>query len=66
MSGFDYVAMGHIHKPEIDEKMKMAYSGSLEPIDMNDIDLEAIFMGRFQREVLNLNLCLCKENLQGT
>ena len=37
MSGFDYVAMGHIHKPEIDEKMKMAYSGSLEPIDMNDI-----------------------------
>lgn len=35
-AGFDYVALGHIHKPWIDEKSPMAYAGALEPIDRND------------------------------
>lgn len=35
-AGFDYVALGHIHKPEIIAKNRIAYSGSLEPIDCND------------------------------
>lgn len=35
-AGFDYVALGHIHKPKIWEDYSMAYSGSLEPTDCND------------------------------
>lgn len=34
--GFDYVAMGHIHKPQALEKNRIIYSGALEPIDKND------------------------------
>ena len=33
---FDYIALGHIHKPEILVPGKMAYAGSLEPIDKNE------------------------------
>lgn len=35
-AGFDYVALGHIHKPGILVKDKIAYAGALEPIDKND------------------------------
>lgn len=35
-AGFDYVALGHIHKPQILAENKMAYAGALEPIDCND------------------------------
>ena len=31
--GFDYIACGHIHKPEILIPGKMAYAGALEPTD---------------------------------
>mgnify|MGYP002245354103 CR=1 FL=1 len=51
---FDYVAMGHIHKPGIDEKMKMAYSGSLEPIDMNDIGPRGYIYGEISKRGLEL------------
>ena len=35
-AGFDYVALGHLHKPWLDETSPMAYCGALEPIDRND------------------------------
>lgn len=35
-SGFDYIAFGHIHKPQIIEPGKLAYAGALEPVDKND------------------------------
>lgn len=35
-TGFDYIALGHIHKPEIFSQV-MAYSGSLEPLDKNEL-----------------------------
>lgn len=35
-AGFDYVALGHLHKPWLDEESPMAYCGALEPIDRND------------------------------
>lgn len=54
MSGFDYVAMGHIHKPEIDEKNKMAYCGSLEPIDMNDMGERGYIYGEVSKHGLEL------------
>ncbi len=35
-AGFDYVALGHIHRPQIFKSRRMAYAGALEPIDKND------------------------------
>lgn len=37
VAGFDYIALGHIHKPQIIFHNKMAFAGALEPIDCNDI-----------------------------
>ncbi len=34
---FDYIAMGHIHKPGYVIKNKAAYCGALSPIDKNDV-----------------------------
>ncbi len=35
-AGFDYVALGHIHKPQVLVENRVAFSGALEPIDRND------------------------------
>lgn len=49
LSGFDYVALGHIHKPEINERERMAYCGSLEPIDMNDLGKRGYVYGNVSK-----------------
>lgn len=36
-SGFDYIAMGHIHKPQEVLAGRALYAGALEPIDKNDV-----------------------------
>lgn len=35
-SGFDYIALGHIHKPQMLQKDRIIYAGALEPVDRND------------------------------
>lgn len=35
--GYDYVALGHIHKPQTLVENKVIYAGSLEPTDKNDL-----------------------------
>lgn len=35
-SGFDYIALGHIHKPQALRKNRIIYPGALEPVDKND------------------------------
>jgi len=47
-SHFDYIALGHIHKPEVMND-KMAYSGSLEPIDKNEIGEHGYILGELTR-----------------
>ena len=44
-AGFDYIALGHIHKPGILVEDLMAYSGSLEPTDKNDIGVRGFIDG---------------------
>lgn len=44
-SGFDYIALGHIHKPEIIAADKMIYPGSLEPIDYTDTGARGYVIG---------------------
>ena len=36
LSPFSYIALGHIHKPQVLLKNRIAFSGALEPIDRND------------------------------
>lgn len=42
---FDYIALGHIHKPQIIIEGKAAYSGALEPIDKNDVGEHGYILG---------------------
>lgn len=43
-SGFDYIALGHIHKPEIISN-RIAYAGSLEPLDKNEVGERGYIFG---------------------
>lgn len=38
-AGFHYIALGHIHKPELREDLRLAWCGSPEPIDRTDIGI---------------------------
>lgn len=49
-AGFDYIALGHIHKPEVISG-KMAYSGSLEPLDKNEIGKRGHILGEITEDV---------------
>ncbi len=48
-SGFDYVALGHIHKPQVVMRDKMIYPGALEPIDRNDSGPHGYIEGRVEQ-----------------
>lgn len=48
-SGFDYIALGHIHKPEIISD-RMAYSGSLEPLDKNETGERGYILGELAKD----------------
>lgn len=45
--GYDYIALGHIHKPCVLCPGKMAYCGALEPIDKNDVGPHGYVLGEF-------------------
>lgn len=81
-SGFDYIALGHIHKPELIHE-RMAYCGSLEPMDRNETgprgyikgeiytDQEARrialqFIPSSQREYKNITLEVNQETTNGS
>ncbi len=43
--GYDYIALGHIHKPQQICPGKIAYAGALEPIDKNDTGIHGYILG---------------------
>jgi len=45
--GYDYVALGHIHKPQILLENKIIYAGALEPTDKNDIGPHGYVKGEY-------------------
>lgn len=47
---YDYVALGHIHKPQTVIDGKAAYSGALEPIDKNDTGKHGFIKGEITGE----------------
>lgn len=63
-SGFAYIALGHIHKPEIITECKMAYPGSPEPLDQNETGAHGFLLGEIDavtKQVISLNFMpLCK------
>lgn len=44
-SNFSYIALGHIHKPEVLAERKMAFCGSPEPLDKTETGKHGIFYG---------------------
>ena len=48
-SGFDYVALGHIHKPQVVIKNKAAYAGALSPIDCSDFGPHGYILGQCEK-----------------
>lgn len=49
-SGFDYVALGYITKPRHILKNRMAFSGSLEPLDASDIGRRGYILGEVDED----------------
>ena len=49
-AGFSYVALGHIHKPEIIADGKMAYPGSPEPLDKTETGPHGALVGEINDE----------------
>ena len=54
-SGFDYVALGHIHKPQILIRDNAAYAGALEPVDRNDLGDHGYIEGHLEKGRLRIN-----------
>ncbi|NLJ89359.1 MAG: DNA repair exonuclease [Clostridiales bacterium] len=46
--GFDYIALGHIHKPQ-KLSSRIAYAGSIEPTDKNDIGKRGYIIGEINK-----------------
>lgn len=53
--GFDYVALGHIHKPQFVTK-RICYCGSPEPLDFGELDVHGIVEGTIAKEKVSMSL----------
>ena len=49
-SGFDYIALGHIHQPKLFKGTHMAFCGSPEPLDKTDIGPRGCFVGEVTKD----------------
>ena len=58
-AGFDYVALGHSHKPHTVCRDKIAYSGSLEPLDRNDLGKHGYIQGEYEDGNVKVRLVPC-------
>ena len=50
--GYDYTALGHIHKPDPEITGKCRYSGSPEPTDPNDTGKHGYVIGTAENGVV--------------
>ena len=62
-AGFDYVALGHIHKPDVHPKAAIAYAGALEPIDRGDEGEHGYILGEIGEARTSVNFIpfACRE-----
>lgn len=61
--GFDYVALGHIHKPDYNkqENQKIIYPGSTAALGFDEIGQHGMIVGELEKEKLNLKFILLDE-----
>ncbi|MDO4519058.1 MAG: DNA repair exonuclease [Eubacteriales bacterium] len=69
-AGFDYIALGHIHKPQEIIPDKIYYSGALEPLDRNDVGIHgyvegSMLDGKVQAEFVPFAVC-CYQDIRIT
>ncbi len=57
--GYHYIAMGHIHKPQIVLQDKAIYAGALEPIDKNDIGKHGYVKGEITEKSVKTEFVPC-------
>lgn len=58
-SGFSYVALGHIHKPQTLQKDRIVYAGALEPIDRNDTGPHGLVRGEITEQGTRIQRIPC-------
>ena len=57
--GYDYIAMGHIHKPQTLIPNKVIYAGALEPIDVNDTGKHGYVRGEITEKGVQTEFIPC-------
>lgn len=69
-AGFDYIALGHIHKPQVYIRNLAMYAGALEPIDCNDPGPHGYIIGEVHRKKVKLSFVeastrqYCREDVE--
>ena len=58
-AGFHYAALGHIHKPQLREELRLAWCGSPEPLDCTDIGRRGFIEADVSREGTRLTFIPC-------
>lgn len=63
--GYDYIALGHIHKHQVLLENRMIYAGSLEPTDKNDLGPHGYIKGEFTSKGVKAEFIPCakRENI---
>ncbi len=57
--GYDYIAFGHIHKPQVILEDKAIYAGILEPTDKNDIGKHGYVYGEITEQGVTIEFVPC-------
>lgn len=57
--GYDYVALGHIHKPQVLVENKVIYAGALEPTDKNDTGMHGYVRGEITEQGVRAEFVPC-------
>ena len=71
-AGFDYIALGHIHRPQVYIRNLAMFAGALEPIDCDDIGPHGYVLGEVQKKRVRLSFVeaasrrYCREKVEIT
>lgn len=57
--GFDYIALGHIHKPQAMIKDFALFAGALEPVDKNDTGQHGFVRGEITEQGVHVEFIPC-------
>ena len=52
--GWDYVALGHIHRPAQAQGGRVAFPGSPEPLDRSETGAHGYYIGTLKKDIFNL------------